>query len=80
MPTAITRNHLRWLLRGPWGQRIFLVLPNSPLPHEVLARELGIFDSMTEHAVAATLRGRSWNAAQRRWVEDSRSGEDTAPL
>ncbi len=80
MPTTVSRDELQWRVHGPWGERTFLVLPSSPLPHAVLARELGILGSIGEDAVEAILRDRSWDAAQRLWVADSGSGEETVPL
>ena len=79
MPTAVARNPLRWLVHEPWGKRTFLVLLTSPLPHEIIARELGIPSGITAEAVEAMLRGRSWDPVQRNWQEDPRPGNEPSP-
>jgi hypothetical protein len=40
-------------LHGPWGERFFPILPSVPLPHTVLAWELGILTDVSEQAVEA---------------------------
>jgi hypothetical protein len=70
MPTAISRQTSLWLVHGPWGQRAFIILPSGLLPHEVIARELGILHGASEQQIEQLLQSRSWDAATRRWVED----------